>query len=88
MICVTPDLQEIAIMTTFLSLHAAAKARGDGLRPELLALVAGIAPHCDSTPRPDGMVQSGPDPKIRAADEPTGVSMLPQQCTPLPERDR
>lgn len=65
-------------MTSFLSLHAAARARGDGLRPELLALVAGIAPHSDSLPRGDGMIQSGPDPKPEAADEPADVSPLPQ----------
>jgi hypothetical protein len=65
-------------MTSFLSLQAAARARGDGLRPELLALVAGIAPHYDPIPRPDGMIQSGPDPKAGAADEPTDVSVLPE----------
>ena len=65
-------------MTSFLSLQAAARARGDGLRPELLALVVGIAPHSDLMPRPDGRIQSGPDPKISAADKPTDVSVLPQ----------
>lgn len=65
-------------MTSFLSLQAAARARGDGLRPELLALVVGIAPHSGSMPRHDGMIQSGPDPKIRAADKPTNVSTLSQ----------
>ena len=66
-------------MTSFLSLQAAARVRGDGLRPELLALVTGIAPHYESIPRPDGMIQSGPDPKTRAADTPTDVSVLPEQ---------
>jgi hypothetical protein len=63
-------------MTSFLSLQAAARARGDGLRPELLALAAGISPLSDSVPRRDGMIQSGPDPKMRA--EPTDVSRPPQ----------
>lgn len=51
-------------MTSFLSLHAAAAARGDGLRPELLALLARVAaaPQAALTPRPDSMIQSGPDP--------------------------
>ena len=65
-------------MTSFLSLHAAAKARGDGLRPELLALVAGLAPHSASTPRHDGMIQSGPDPKSSAADRPANLSLVAQ----------
>lgn len=64
-------------MTSFLSLQAAARARGDGLRPELLALVTGIAPLSDSMPRHDGMMQSGPDPKGRAADELTEIPVLP-----------
>ena len=65
-------------MTSFLSLHAAAKARGDGLRPELLALVTGLAPHSASTPRHDGMIQSGPDPKPNAADRPANLFLFPQ----------
>jgi hypothetical protein len=63
--------QEITSMTSFFSLHAAAAARGDGLRPELLALVVGIAPDAALTPRPDGMIQAGPDPApAKAAAEP------------------
>jgi hypothetical protein len=65
-------------MTSFLSLHAAAKARGDGLRPELLALVAGLAPHSASTPRQDGMIQSGPDPKPSAADRSANLAVFPR----------
>jgi hypothetical protein len=51
-------------MTSLLSFHAAAAARGDGLRPELLAALARAAasPHSAMTVRSDGMVQSGPDP--------------------------
>jgi hypothetical protein len=71
--------REIANMTSFLSLHAAAAARGDGLHPELLALVAGIAPHPVFTPRHDGMIQSGPDPATaRLAGKPANVAPFPQ----------
>ena len=65
-------------MTSFLSLQAAARARGDGLRPELLALVIGAAPHSGTTPRHDGMIQSGPDPKPKTAEKPADVSPLPR----------
>ena len=49
-------------MTSILSFHAAAAARGDGLRPELLAACArsAVSPH-NTTVRSDGMIQSGPD---------------------------
>jgi len=52
------------IMTSLLSFHAAAAARGDGLRPELLAVLArtALSPHSKMTMRSDGMIQSGPDP--------------------------
>lgn len=54
---------EIAKMTSFLSFHAVAAARGDGLRAELLALRLDVgAPYCERMPRRDGMTQSGPDP--------------------------
>jgi hypothetical protein len=55
-------------MSSFLSFHAAAAARGDGLRPELLALLkrAAVDPYADLTPRADGMIQSGPDPASSA----------------------
>jgi hypothetical protein len=50
-------------MTSFLSFHAVAAARGDGLRAELLALRLDVgAPYCERMPRRDGMTQSGPDP--------------------------
>jgi hypothetical protein len=68
--------QEIAKMTSFLSLHAAAAARGDGLRPELLALVAGIAHHSGPTPRSDGMIQAGSDPAPEVAGKPANVSVI------------
>ena len=39
------------MMTSFLSFHAAAAARGEGLRPELLALYVGVpvVPHPELT---------------------------------------
>ena len=47
----------------FRASHAAAAARGDGLRPQLLAPLArsAVSPH-NTTMRSDGMIQSGPDP--------------------------
>ena len=51
-------------MTSLLSFHAAAAARGDGLRPELLAALArsAVSLHSNMTLRSDGLIQSGPDP--------------------------
>jgi hypothetical protein len=45
--------------------HSIAALCGDGLRPELQALFDRLAidPYADVFVRPDGMVQSGPDPK-------------------------
>jgi hypothetical protein len=50
-------------MTSFLSFHAITSARGDGLHPRLRALFERVVadPHSELTPRPDGMIQSGPD---------------------------
>jgi hypothetical protein len=44
--------------------HSIAALCGDGLRPELQALFDRLAidPHTELFVRPDGMVQSGPDP--------------------------
>jgi hypothetical protein len=49
--------------------HSIAALCGDGLRPELQALFDRLAidPHSEFFVRPDGMVQSGPDPKSEAA---------------------
>jgi len=56
-------------MPPFLSLHAIAAKRGDGLRPELLALFEHLAEAsgCGVTVakigrRPDCLIQSGPHP--------------------------
>jgi hypothetical protein len=68
-------------MTSFLSFHAAAAARGDGLRPELLALLtrSAAAPHPALATRPDGMIQSGPDPApAEAAGEQANVVRFPE----------
>lgn len=45
--------------------HSIAALCGDGLRPELQVLFERLAvdPHTELFVRPDGMVQSGPDPK-------------------------
>jgi hypothetical protein len=44
--------------------HSIAALCGDGLRPELQALFDRLAvdPHLELFTRPDGMMQSGPDP--------------------------
>jgi hypothetical protein len=49
--------------------HWIAALCGDGLRPELQALFDRLAidPHSELFVRPDGMVQSGPDPKSGTA---------------------
>ena len=48
--------------------HSIAALCGEGLRPELTALFErlAIAPHTELFVRPDGMLQSGPDPKSEA----------------------
>ena len=45
--------------------HSIEALCGDGLRPELKKLFERLAvdPHTELFVRPDGMVQSGPDPK-------------------------
>ena len=50
--------------------HSIAALCGDGLRPELLALFdrRAIDPHAVLFIRPDGMMQSGPDPVSEAAE--------------------
>ena len=47
-----------------LSFHALAAARGDGLRPELRAMLERLAKGnaCDIAIRADGMLQAGLDP--------------------------
>ena len=71
-------------MMSFMSFHAIAAARGDGLRPEFLALVGvGTARYSEPTTNSDGMIQSGPDPASGAvADKSTNVSLFPARLTP------
>jgi hypothetical protein len=47
--------------------HSIAALCGDGLRPELQALFERLAidPNTELFVRPDGMVQSGPDPDLK-----------------------
>jgi hypothetical protein len=51
--------------------HSIAALRGDGLRPELQALFERLAidPRTELFLRPDGLLQSGPDPKSQNAPE-------------------
>jgi hypothetical protein len=68
-------------MTSLLSFHAAAAARGDGLRPELLAALARTAgsPNSGVTTRSDGLIQSGPDrASDRAANQSADVVPFPR----------
>ena len=50
--------------------HSIAALCGDGLRPELQALFdrLEVDPCSELFLRPDGMIQSGPDPKSETAD--------------------
>jgi hypothetical protein len=51
-------------MSSLRKFHSIAALRGDGLRPELRALLGrpAVGPHSELFVRNDGMVQSGPDP--------------------------
>jgi hypothetical protein len=53
-------------MTTFLNFNVFAAARGEGLRPELRLLFerAATSPFSDVAIRHDGLLQSGPDPRV------------------------
>jgi hypothetical protein len=70
------------------TLHAIAASCGNGLRPELQALFQRLAivPYSELFVRPDGMLQSGPDPKSPPEMElenetvPNGASAGPFQC--------
>jgi hypothetical protein len=68
-------------MMSFLSFHAAAAARGDGLRPELLALLVGVpaASQPELASRHDGIIESRPDPEsIDVVARRTNISLFPQ----------
>jgi hypothetical protein len=67
-------------MTTFLSFHAFAAARGEGLRPELQLLFerATMSVFSNVVIRQDGMLQSGPDPASEIVPERVNVSLFRQ----------
>jgi hypothetical protein len=67
-------------MTTFLSFHAFAAARGEGLRPELQLLFerATMSVFANAVIRQDGMLQSGPDPASEIVPERVNVSLFRQ----------
>jgi hypothetical protein len=56
--------QEFQDMPSLRRFHSIAALCGDGLQPELQSLFERLAvdPHSELFVRPDGMVQSGPDP--------------------------
>jgi hypothetical protein len=72
------------MITSFLSFHAFAAKRGDGLRPEFRALFERVmaAPRSELTIRNDGMTQSGPNPiSAEVAPERGNVLPFPQTST-------
>jgi hypothetical protein len=70
-------------MTTFLNFHAFAAAR-EGLRPELRLLFEREATSSVShvVTRPDGFLQSGPDPASETVVDRVNASIFPQVCVP------
>jgi hypothetical protein len=72
-------------MTAFLDFHAFAVARGDGLHPKLRLFFgrAATSPVFDVAVRPDGFLQSGPDPVSETARNRVNVSIFPQISVPL-----
>jgi hypothetical protein len=66
-------------MTGFLKFHAFAAARGEGLHPKLRLLFerAAMSPVLGPAIRPDGLLQSGPDPASETVPERTNVSVFP-----------
>jgi hypothetical protein len=71
-------------MTAFLDFHAFAAARGDGLHPKLRLFFerAARSPVFDLASRPDGLLQSGPDPASETARDRVNVSIFPQIRVP------
>jgi hypothetical protein len=72
-------------MISLLSFHAAAAARGDGLRAELLLAALArnaVSPNSGVTTRSDGMIQSGPDPASGH------VTKKPAELVPFPRPKR
>ena len=71
-------------MAAFLDFHAFAAARGDGLHPKLRLFFerAATSPVFDVAIRPDGLLQSGPDPASETARDRVNVSIFPQIGVP------
>jgi hypothetical protein len=67
-------------MTNFLTFHAFAAGRGEGLHPELRLLFerAATSPVSDVVIRHDGFLQSGPDPTAEIVPERLNASLFPQ----------
>jgi hypothetical protein len=67
-------------MTALLDFHAFAAARGDGLHPKLRLFFerAATSPVFDAAFRPDGLLQSGPDPAAETVPERVNVSLFPR----------
>jgi hypothetical protein len=67
-------------MTAFLNFHALAAARGDGLHPKLRLLFerAATSRVSEVATRPNGLLQSGPDPASETARDRVNVSIFPQ----------
>ena len=71
------------MMTSFLSFHAAAAARGEDLHPELLALYVGVpvVPHPELTLTSKGTIQSRSDLPSTDLVGHANVSPFPQAST-------
>jgi hypothetical protein len=80
-------------MLSCLKFHSIAALRGDGLRPELRALLERLAvdPHSGQFVRADGMVQSGPDPvsvRTRSVQKAGEVEISHADGAPTPPANR
>ena len=68
-------------MCSFHQFSAFAASRGEGLRPELRALLerAAASPFSEVSLRPDGLVQAGPDPESEIVSSCVKVVQLSRQ---------
>ena len=71
-------------MTAFLDFHAFAAARGEGLHPKLRLFFerAATSPVFDVAFRPDGLLQSGPDPTSETARDRVNVLIFSANLRP------
>jgi hypothetical protein len=67
-----------------LNFHAFAAVRGEGIHPKLRLLFerAATYPVFQVAIRPDGFLQSGPDPASETAGDRVNASIFPQVCVP------